>query len=154
MAKSVIKEIIIVLLLSLAIVLILGILFYEYIPISKEVPDEVQYSASSEVEAKKSEIDTLKVESDYESSETDSVTSTDLNNYERVKDYRPGKANPFGPYETTATDPTGSGSSTGGSSSSSGSSSGTTGGSSSTSTDSNDDDSSSGGHFFQNTGTK
>ena len=56
MAKSVIKEIIIVLLLSLAIVLILGILFYEYIPISKEVPDEVQYSASSEVEAKKSEI--------------------------------------------------------------------------------------------------
>lgn len=151
MAKSVIKEIIIVLLLSLAIVLILGILFYEYIPISKEVPDEVQYSASSEVEAKKSEIDTLKVESDYESSETDSVTSTDLNNYERVKDYRPGKANPFGPYETTATDPTGSGSSTGGSSSSSGSSSGTTGGSSSTT---DDDDSSSGGHFFQNTGTK
>ena len=104
MAKSVIKEIIIVLLLSLAILLILGILFYEYIPISKEVPDEVQYSASSEVEAKKSEIDTLKVESDYESSETDSVTSTDLNNYERVKDYRPGKANPFGPYETTATE--------------------------------------------------
>ena len=151
MAKSVIKEIIIVLLLSLAIVLILGILFYEYIPISKEVPDEVQYSASSEVEAKKSEIDTLKVESDYESSETDSVTSTDLNNYERVKDYRPGKANPFGPYETTATDPTGSGSSTGGSSSSSGSSSGTTGGSTSTT---DDDDSSSGGHFFQNTGTK
>lgn len=149
MAKSVIKEIIIVLLLSLAIVLILGILFYEYIPISKEVPDEVQYSASSEVEAKKSEIDTLKVESDYESSETDSVTSTDLNNYERVKDYRPGKANPFGPYETTATDPSGSGSSTGGSSSSSGS--GTTGGSTSTT---DDDDSSSGGHFFQNTGTK
>lgn len=149
MAKSVIKEIIIVLLLSLAIVLILGILFYEYIPISKEVPDEVQYSASSEVEAKKSEIDTLKVESDYESSETDSVTSTDLNNYERVKDYRPGKANPFGPYETTATEPTGSGSSTGGSSSSSGS--GTTGGSTSTT---DDDDSSSGGHFFQNTGTK
>lgn len=147
MAKSVIKEIIIVLLLSLAIVLILGILFYEYIPISKEVPDEVQYSASSEVEAKKSEIDTLKVESDYESSETDSVTSTDLNNYERVKDYRPGKANPFGPYETTATDPSESGSSTGGSSSSSG----TTGGSTSTT---DDDDSSSGGHFFQNTGTK
>ena len=69
-----------------------------------------------------------------------------MNNYERVKDYRPGKANPFGPYETTATNPSGSGSSTGGSSSSSG----TTGGSSSTT----DDDNSSGGHFFQNTGTK
>ena len=151
MAKSVIKEIIIVLLLSLAIVLILGILFYEYIPISKEVPDEVQYSASTDVEAKKSEIKTLKAESDYESTETDSVTSTDLNNYEKVRDYKPGKANPFGPYETTATDPTGSGSSTGGSSSSSGSSSGTTGGSTSTT---DDDDSSSGGHFFQNTGTK
>ena len=79
MAKSVIKEIIIVLLLSLAIVLILGILFYEYIPISKEVPDEVQYSASTDVEAKKSEIKTLKAESDYESTETDSVTSSDLN---------------------------------------------------------------------------
>ena len=149
MAKSVIKELIIVLLLCLAIVLILGILFYEYIPISKEVPEEVNYSISDDVQQKLDEIDeNLRDEKhDEDNPVTDSVTSTDLNNYERVKDYRPGKANPFGPYETTATDPSGSGSSTGGSSSSSG----TTGGSTSTT---DDDDSSSGGHFFQNTGTK
>lgn len=41
MAKSVIKEIIIVLLLCLAIILVLGILLYEYVPITKTIPNEV-----------------------------------------------------------------------------------------------------------------
>ena len=35
MAKSIIKELIIVLLLCLAIILVLGILLYEYVPVSK-----------------------------------------------------------------------------------------------------------------------
>ena len=43
MLKSVIKEIFIILLLSIAILLILGILFYDYIPINKVVPEKEAY---------------------------------------------------------------------------------------------------------------
>lgn len=157
MAKSIIKELIIVLLLCLAIILVLGILFYEYIPIAKEVPEDVKYSTSDEIQEQKTEIRGLTADEEYYSGETDSINSDDLNNYRRTQDYVPGKANPFAAYETTAETPTENGSSTG--SSSSGSSSGSTssGGSSSSSTSgstSSDDSSSSEGHFFQNTGTK
>lgn len=143
MAKSVIKEILIVLLLCLAIILILGILFYEYVPITKTIPNEVAYTTPENVKQEllsSSDVDESQIIMTYE------INSEDLSNYRRVQNYKPGKANPFSSYETSANEPTGSGSSTGGSSSSSG----TTGGSSSTT----DDDSSSGGHFFQNTGTK
>ena len=145
MAKSIIKEIIIVLLLCLAIMLVLGILLYEYVPITKTLPNEVSYTTPENVKQEllsSSDVDDTQVIMTYE------VNQDDLNNYRRVQDYVPGKANPFSSYETTATDPTGNGSSTGGSSSNSSSTS-----SSNTST-TTDDNSSSGGHFFQNTGTK
>ena len=149
MAKSVIKELIIVLLLCLAIILVLGILFYEYIPLAKEVPEDVKYSTSDTTEEQKTEIRGLTADEEYYSGETDSINSDDLNNYRRTQDYVPGKANPFSSYETSAETPTENGSSTGGSSSGS-----TSGGSSSSSSTTDDDSSSSGGHFFQNTGTK
>ena len=149
MAKSVIKELIIVLLLCLAIILVLGILFYEYIPLAKEVPEDVKYSTSDTTEEQKTEIRGLTADEEYYSGETDSINSDDLNNYRRTQDYVPGKANPFSSYETSAETPTENGSSTGGSSSGS-----TSGGSSSSNSTSNDDSSSSGGHYFQNTGTK
>lgn len=157
MAKSIIKELIIVLLLCLAIILVLGILFYEYIPIAKEVPEDVKYSTSDEIQEQKTEIRGLTADEEYYSGETDSINSDDLNNYRRTQDYVPGKANPFAAYETTAETPTENGSSNGSSSSSNQNSGGTSGstssgGSSSTTTD--DDSSSSGGHFFQDTGTK
>ena len=149
MAKSVFKELIIVLLLCLAIILVLGILFYEYIPISKEIPEKVNYSTSDAIEEQKTEIRGLTADEEYYSGETDSIDSDDLNNYRRTQDYVPGKANPFAAYETSGENTTSNGSSTGGTSSSGSSSSSN----SSTST-SDDDSSSSGGHYFQNTGTK
>ena len=155
MAKSIIKELIIVLLLCLAIILVLGILFYEYIPLAKEVPEDVKYSTSDAIEEQKTEIRGLTADEEYYSGETDSIDSDDLNNYRRTQDYVPGKANPFSPYqEQPAENTTNSGSSNGGTSSGStngGSSSSTSGSSTSTS---DDDSSSNGGHFFQNTGTK
>ena len=167
MAKSVIKEIIIVLLLCLAIMLVLGILLYEYVPVNKTIPNEVAYTTPQNVKkelASSSDVDDSQIIMTYE------INSDDLSNYRRVQDYVPGKANPFSSYETAAENPTESNSSTGGTSSSGSSSTGnsstgssssgstsTSGSSSSTnnnSTTSTDDDSSSGGHFFQNTGTK
>ena len=43
MVKSVMKEIFIILLLSVAILLILGILFYDYIPINRVIPEREAY---------------------------------------------------------------------------------------------------------------
>ena len=144
MAKKVIKEIIIMLLLCLAIILILGVLLYEYVPSNKIVPDEVSYTtpASVQEELSKSE--------DVENDEvilTYSVDSTDLDNYERINTYVPGKPNPFSPYTETTTsgeDTTPNGSPTG--------ASGNTNSGSSTGT--NNTTSSGGSAYYPDTGTK
>lgn len=161
MAKSILKEIIIVLLLCLAIMLVLGILLYEYVPINKTIPNEVAYTTPQNVKqelSSSSDVDESQIIMTYE------INSDDLSNYRRVQDYVPGKANPFSSYETTAETPTQGGSSTGGSNSNGNASNGNnSNGSSSTGNDltsdtnsgtTTDDSSSSGGHFFQETGTK
>lgn len=91
MLKSVAKEIFIILLLSLAIVLILGILFYDYIPINKYVPEKEAYVTPENVKSELEETitETEKVEVTYE------VTDADLNIYQQTGTYTEGKANPF-----------------------------------------------------------
>lgn len=148
MAKNVIKEIIILLLLCLAIILLLGILLYEYVPMSKTVPNPVSYTTPEDVQqelATSSDVDNSQIILTYE------VDSTDLNNYERINDYQPGKANPFSSYETSGENTTTNGSATGGSSSSSGSSSSN---SNNTNTSSSGNTTTSGGEYFQDKGTK
>ena len=98
MAKSVFKEIIIFLLLCLAIILLLGILLYEYIPMSKTVPNPVSYVTPAEVQEELAAMDDINEDQIIMTYEVD---STDLNNYRRVNDYQPGKANPFAPAQTT-----------------------------------------------------
>ena len=49
MAKNIIKEIIIVLLLAIAIILILGVLLYEYVPANKIIPEKVSYTTPENV---------------------------------------------------------------------------------------------------------
>lgn len=142
MAKNIVKEIIIILLLCLAIILLLGILLYEYAPMSKTVPNPVSYTTPEEVQqelSSSSDVDDSQIIMTYE------VDSTDLNNYERINDYQPGKANPFSSYETSGENTTSNGSSTGGSNSSSGSSN---------SSSSSSNTTTSGGEYFQDKGTK
>ena len=91
MLKSVIKEIIILLLLSIAILLILMVLFYDYIPKSEEIPIIQAYTTPEDV---KNELNTdisesEKIEVTYE------VTDSDLNVYQQTGRYDEGKANPF-----------------------------------------------------------
>ncbi len=146
MAKNIVKEIIIILLLCLAIILILGILLYEYAPMSKTVPNPVSYTTPEEVQqelSSSSDVDSSQIIMTYE------VDSTDLNNYERINDYQPGKANPFSSYVTSGENTTTSGSSTGGSSTSSGSST-----TSNSSSSSSSNTTTSGGEYFQDKGTK
>lgn len=91
MVKSVIKEIIIMLLLCVAIVLILGILFYDYIPTNKIVPTKEAYTTPETVKVEINEqiTEIEKTEISYE------ITGSDLNLYKQSSSYKPGKANPF-----------------------------------------------------------
>ena len=91
MIKSVIKEIFIILLLSIAILLILGILFYDYIPMNKVIPQKEAYTTPNDVQKELEEAitETEKVEVTYE------VTDSDLNIYKQSGSYAEGKANPF-----------------------------------------------------------
>lgn len=151
----------------LAIILVLGILLYDYVPISKTVPNQVAYTTPEDVKQEliqSGSLDESEVIMTYE------VNNDDLNNYRRVKDYKPGKANPFSSYETpvaenttnstngtstTGTATSGNGTTTGsgseGSTTSEGGSSTSTGEGTSSTTSEN---TSSGGHFFQDKGTK
>ena len=98
MLKSVLKEIFIILLLSVAILLILGILFYDYIPINKEVPQRQAYITPQDVkeEIDESIIESEKIEVTYE------VTDSDLNIHKQETSTSEGKANPFAlPVENT-----------------------------------------------------
>ena len=98
MAKKLIKEMMIMLLICLAIILILGVLLYEYVPSNKIIPEEVSYTTPTAVQEELSKGEN--VEND-EIILTYSVDSTDLDNYERINTYVPGKPNPFSPYSET-----------------------------------------------------
>ena len=143
MAKKVIKEIMIMLLLCLAIILILGVLLYEYVPSNKIIPDEVSYTTPETVKEE------LSKSEDVENDEvilTYSVDSTDLDNYERINTYVPGKPNPFSPYDETST--------SGEDTTQSGSSNGSTSSGSSTGTSNSNTTSSGGSAYYPDTGTK
>lgn len=100
MAKNIIKEIIIVLLLCLAIILVLGVLLYEYVPSNKVIPEKVSYTTPENVKEELNKADGVNEEEiimEYK------VGASDLNNYKKVSDYVPGKPNPFSSYNTETT---------------------------------------------------
>lgn len=127
MIKSFIKEFFIMALLLSIIFLILGILFYDYIPTNKVIPEKVAYETPTEVTEELNEQITQleKIEISYE------ITDEDLKTYENLESYNPGRVNPFADLtnEDTSTD---------NNSDSSGSSSNNSNGSSSNDTTSND----------------
>lgn len=92
MAKNIIKEIIIILLLTIAIILILGVLLYDYVPVNKLIPEKISYTTPEKV---KSELETDSNADDMEVVVTYEIDSTDLNNYKKIQEYVPGKKNPF-----------------------------------------------------------
>ena len=92
MSKNIIKEIIIILLLILAIILILGVALYGYIPANKVIPEKVSYTTPEEA---KTELETDVNENDSELYVDYHMDSTQLNNYKKIKEYVPGKKNPF-----------------------------------------------------------
>ena len=147
MAKNIIKEIIIVLLLCLAIILILGVLLYEYVPSNKVIPEKVSYVTPEKVKEELNKADSANIITTYKYN----VEASDLNNYKRVSDYVPGKQNPFSSYDTEAT--SGENTTTGNSSTTTGNNNTSTGNSTSSTTNTNSNTSSE-GTYIPNHGTK
>lgn len=142
MAKNVIKEMIIILLLCLAIILVLGLLLYEYVPTGKIIPEEVSYTTPSEI---KEEINKGENVEDEQVILTYSVDSTDLRNYERINTYEPGKTNPFSSYDTSSTQ---------GNNTTNGSQNSGNGNSNNTNSGNNNSNGSTGGTYLPDKGTK
>ena len=139
MAKKVIKEIILILLLSLAIILVLGLILYEYVPTAKIIPEEVSYTTPSEI---KEEINKGENVEDEQVILTYSVDATDLRNYERINTYVAGKNNPFANAPTKDENTSSSGQNIG------------NGNSSSTNSENNNSNSSTGGTYLPDKGIK
>ena len=100
MAKNVIKEIIIILLLALAIILILGVLLYRYTSYNKVLPEEVSYKIPENI---KQELATSTNPEAEQPILTYEVTASDLKTYERTKEYVQGRRDPFASVEDTTT---------------------------------------------------
>ena len=98
MTKVIIRETIIALLVCLAVLLILSVVFYNYIPSNKVIPEAVEYIPTQEI---KTQLNTEVQDNSNEILMTYEVTAQDLENFERTNDYNPGKANPFAPYSPT-----------------------------------------------------
>ncbi len=153
MTKAILRELIIVLLLCLAIILVLGILLYEYVPITKTIPNQVAYTTPEDVKQEllsSDQIDESQIIMTYE------VNNDDLNNYKRVQKYKPGKANPFSSYETQISGQnTTSNSANSSTQSNSGAQTNSGNGVTTPETSNNtSNETTSGGQFFQDKGTK
>lgn len=99
MVKTIIKEIGIVILLIIAIILILGIVLYDYIPNNKSIPTKPQaYEFPSDIKEELQE----NVEEGQNIIKTYYIDDTDLNAYESKKDYKKGNPNPFGDSSTSS----------------------------------------------------
>lgn len=100
MTKAIIKEIGIVILLLLAVVLVLAIVFYDYIPNTKTVPVKMQaYNIPEDIKQELEE----SVSDEQNIVRTYYIDSSDLDLYESTNDYKKGKANPFADYTTNST---------------------------------------------------
>lgn len=90
---KVFKEIIIMLLLILAILLVLGVFLYDYIPMNKVVPKIEPYEAPNNIKEELQEnvdnAENTMTPIIYE------INDRDLTLYEKTKDYEKGKVNPF-----------------------------------------------------------
>lgn len=98
--KNIIKEIIIFLLLTLAIILVLGVVLYQYVPTNKIIPETVSYTTPEKVKTE------LQTDENVDTSEvvvTYQIDSTDLSNYKRINEYVSGRKNPFASTGTQST---------------------------------------------------
>ena len=96
MNKNVLRETIIALLLCLAIILLLALALYNYMPSKKEMPTEISYTTPENLTE---EIVNEKNSDDEQLLLSYEVDSTDVSRFQNVNSYNPGKSNPFEQYQ-------------------------------------------------------
>lgn len=96
MVKTIFKEVFIILLVCIAIILIMAVIFYNYIPTNKIIPAKVTaYKTPENIETEITE-DTI---GSYTTQETEyTIDNTDLTQYQVTQSYNPGKPDPFAEY--------------------------------------------------------
>lgn len=93
MAKTIFKEILIILLVCVAIILLMAVIFYNYIPTNKVIPAKVTaYQLPQNVEEI---INETTIDSYNSSSINYTIDDADLSKYQATQSYNPGKADPF-----------------------------------------------------------
>lgn len=103
MEKGVLRQVLITLLVLIALILVLAIIFYQFLPTNKIVPIKVtEYKTPESVSQ---EINDNTSEQEFSSvNELLEITDSDLSKYKSTKSYNPGKSDPFSEVEE---DPTG-----------------------------------------------
>lgn len=93
MIKTIFKETCIMLLLCVAIALILGVIFYDYIPANKAIPNKLAaYTTPDNVQT---EIEENIIMDEEKENITYTITGADLNLYKQTHSYVTGKPDPF-----------------------------------------------------------
>ena len=102
MVKSIFKEIIIMLALLATILIILAVLFYDFIPTNKVIPNKVAYIPPENIKA---ELEEATAEDTLLNIQAKSYTieGTDLSVYKRNNTYNPNKENPFATVSASGT---------------------------------------------------
>lgn len=103
MTKTIIREIIITLLMCIVILLILAIVFYDYNPLNKVIPNKIAYSTPNEIQAEISQGNVTSVLDDSFNI-VYSIEDADLQKYKKSNRYVPGKEHPFTGIEPAAGD--------------------------------------------------
>lgn len=93
MIKTIFRELMITLLLCIAILLVLSILFYDYNPINKVVPNKIAYSVPDTI---KNELEEETLQNTFSvENKVYTIEGSDLNIYKKSNSYNPSKVNPF-----------------------------------------------------------
>ena len=151
MIKSVFKEIIIILLLLFAILALLGVLFYDYIPNKETLPTKAEeYKLADDVKQELEKELSNEVSSE-EIIKTYQLDASELEHYEKINEYNKGKVNPFAQYSSGTTGEA-TGETPSGGNSGNGNSGGNTTSSNNSGTTSSNNSSSGGGTFLNTVG--
>lgn len=95
MIKNILKEIIIVLLLCVVITLLLGVMFYDYNPISQVVPSRIAYTTPENIAEELKTTNQTEEKELVPQNKVYTIDGSDLNLYKKSKAYDPSKENPF-----------------------------------------------------------
>ena len=107
MKKTIIKELLFIMLLTVVIVLTLRMAIYDFIPNENTLPKSIQYNVDSAVETTLNEIQKEENNNIKENSKSETllksyiIEETDLIDYIPKSKYTSGKTDPFSDYNET-----------------------------------------------------